>query len=87
MKWNIIGYMGKPKSSKKCAFIDKMKRGLKTFTGIKQGSESHSNANMGFFFFFLMEKEDDLEDRAAEKNRIENHIQRTGSFSRSILCP
>lgn len=41
----------------------------------------------GLFFFFLMEKEDDLEDRAAEKNRIENHIQRTGSFSRSILCP
>ena len=54
MKWNISGYMGKPQSfKKKCAFTDKMKRGLKTFTGMKQGWESHSNANMGFFFFFF----------------------------------
>ena len=41
----------------------------------------------GLFFFFLMDKEDDLEGRATEKNGIENHIQKTGPLSRSILCP
>lgn len=40
-----------------------------------------------FFFFFLMEKEDELEDRAAEKNRIENHIQRTRPFSEAFFVP